>query len=149
LKADGSKITLNNTQRLQNYNDSQYRVGWYLETGFDNFGTAYVKEYDPVNHLREMWYKPGDGLTYYFVEENVEFNDATFNQSYVWERPKCMYLSSVFSANGDTLSFLNKFEYSQNENETYLGRQLSYGSIRPVKYMFKKSKGKLIFVQVS
>jgi hypothetical protein len=79
LMADGSKKTLFNKERLLDFSDATFRTGWYIESGFDNTGYAYVEEYDNQNYLREMWYK----------------------------------------------------------------------RIRPVKYMFRNKKGKLIFVQVS
>lgn len=58
LKSDGSKISLVNKNHT-------VRTGTYFESNFESNGYAVVQEYDLVNKLRKMWYKKGDGLTYY------------------------------------------------------------------------------------
>ncbi len=97
--ADGSKKLLYNESI-----DSSFS-GIYYEVGVDQVGYAIVEEYDYVNRLRKIWYKPGDGLTYYFVEEKMILNDP--KENYLNERynTKTMYLTSVNNQYGDTLFF--------------------------------------------
>ncbi len=90
---------------LENYginDDPIASSGLYVEPGRFNAGYAYVNYnpnlefYNCVTHeplqgniFRELWYKPGDGLTYLFVEEYPHLAGADTCYRY---DVKCFYL---------------------------------------------------------
>ncbi len=117
LRADGSTIELKNIE-------VDKTEGLYLETGKNKYGYAIVERIDNnyyENVARKMFYKPGDGLTYKFVEEFIRFgncNDAV-NKSNIYA-PTIMYLTSISSPNN-----VMTFSYSfPAENSYNYGRKL-------------------------
>ncbi len=119
LRDDGSVLSLYNT-------DSFGNVGRYIETNSDGYGYAVV-EWRPDNpDLRRMWYKPGDGLTYFFEEEAVKYNGRD-SAAYLFNAPKIMYLKTIASENWDTLSITYsdwEMPYFKDFNPAGLGRKL-------------------------
>jgi hypothetical protein len=71
LMADGSKKILSNIRSL--YNNNGLNTGIYVEPNKLNAGYAIVQYKSGGSGFREMWYKPGDGLTYYFEEVEVTY----------------------------------------------------------------------------
>ncbi len=102
LMADGSLTTLVRDFAVSNGENE----GVYVENDRNKIGFAIVKYYDLNNFLREMWYKPGDGLTYYFKEEFSNL-DIVGSGSSDFD-PKTMYLKKIFNNYNNYLSF----EYS-------------------------------------
>ncbi len=96
LKDDGSVLMLYNRDGLD-------RTGEYVETNSDGYGYAVV-DWLPgqINKLRRMWYKPGDGLTYYFEEEIGKYNGRGWNPENA-ENPKIMFLKYITTQSGDSL----------------------------------------------
>ncbi|MFO7445919.1 MAG: hypothetical protein R6W90_06100, partial [Ignavibacteriaceae bacterium] len=117
LLADGSKKTLQNTQTSQ-FNGSPEDplngyVGLYTELGNENYGFAivhalYLNATDANKFLRKMWYKPGDGLTYYFEEVYADYaplSNPTWNINKNNSFPKIMYLKKIINPDGCYISF--------------------------------------------
>lgn len=98
LKADGSVLSLYNEM-------GQTNTGYYVETNSDGYGYAIVQLSPENSYLRRMYYKPGDGLTYYFEEETVKYSDRDSNASN-FLNPKIMYLKEITSSAGDTLKVI-------------------------------------------
>lgn len=94
LRSDGSLLSLYNPTEMS-------YTGTYYDCDADGLGYAKVDYFAGSSFLRRMWYKPGDGLTYYFEEEEVNFDDYQFLPS--GTSPKAMYLKSISSSVGDTL----------------------------------------------
>ncbi len=71
LRTDGSIIELEN-------NELNKTEGLYFEKGVNKYGFAIVEKTFTGNGnvSRTMWYKPGDGLTYKFVEEFIKFGNC-------------------------------------------------------------------------
>ncbi|MBM4176315.1 MAG: RHS repeat protein, partial [Ignavibacteria bacterium] len=103
LMADGSKRVLVNPNTFA-------LNGTYYEMGKDYTGYAIVVPRE--SHFRKMWYKPGDGLTYYFEEEQVKFNGKMYSGQ---TNPKAMYLKWICSNYGDTLflGYYERFQYGR------------------------------------
>ncbi|QQS36979.1 MAG: hypothetical protein IPM56_03210 [Ignavibacteriales bacterium] len=96
LLADGSSTTLTNSQ-------ANSRVGMYVSNSLDDPTYAIVEFINSNQYLRRMYLKKGDGLTYFFVEDSAKFYDYS---PYSLERdPRIMYLTEIWSPNGDTLRF--------------------------------------------
>jgi len=89
LKSDGSKIILHNVEDGEN-------DGMYVEQGVDTKGLALVEVRETVNgvDLRNVAYKPGDGLTYIFREEAVNYYDP-LNPSH--EQQTVLYLEKIYA----------------------------------------------------
>lgn len=121
LKADGSKMTLMNQDMI-------FHQGTYYEVGFDARGVAKVQVIDPddESQRREMWYKPGDGLTYYFKENIVYYSGFDYaNGEQAKYNPKTFYLKYVANANKDTIRFgYNRTFDAQQNDQTYYSREL-------------------------
>ncbi|QQS36968.1 MAG: RHS repeat protein [Ignavibacteriales bacterium] len=117
LQSDGSNKVI--------YNEVAGQFsGLYHETGPDQIGYAIVEIYDEVEKLRNIWYKPGDGLTYYFQEEGIEFNDGRIGGYWSNEfKPKTIYLKSINNVYGDTL-FINYDPIMVSRPDLLLGRKL-------------------------
>lgn len=110
LTADGSTITLYNSIWNQH-------IGKYFEEGIDGKGIAIVDFLPNSNNLlRKMYYKPGDGKTYYFEEEWAELYGADTGML----GAKALYLKEIYSPMGDTI----KFHYSDELDYNYV---LPYG----------------------
>ncbi|MFC2094756.1 hypothetical protein ACFLSH_03910, partial [Bacteroidota bacterium] len=93
LMADGSKKLLRNTT-------ASFLEGFYVDNSRDAYGYAKVEFYTTA--LRSVWYKPGDGLTYYFEEEFTKLNGTDFSGN---SDPKALYLKEIYSPVGDTVYF--------------------------------------------
>jgi len=130
LRADGTKLILYNRK------SGWYSLtGTYIEGNKEGAGYAIVKEREDATGLRRMWYKPGDGLTYYFEEEAVLFNDRDvlpLNWENIWGIPRAMYFKSVISATQDTLlinySSIFHGEYNDTNLQTLIGRKIFKGT---------------------
>jgi len=96
LMADGSKKVLVNTDILTTSSSSQ--EGLYIETDPNNAGHAIVKNVSGQSYTREMWYKPGDGLTYYYQEYSVDYYTYS-SQNRIYD-PKIMYLTKIINSDG-------------------------------------------------
>ncbi len=110
LMADGSKKELINSD----YNFPSTERHW--EPLRSDLGYAEVKLLSTGK--RGVWYKPGDGLTYYFEEENVEYNNCNINDDN--RRPAAMYLKRIESSCGAYL----KLNYSYDPSFTTYGRKI-------------------------
>lgn len=100
LMADGSKKTLSNV-KLCTTNADDSRIGTYVDPGKGpgSDGYAIVEYISGTNpKLRKMWYKPGDGLTYYFEEENVKYKSIYLTSPD--KEVKVMYLKKIIASNG-------------------------------------------------
>lgn len=116
LKSDGSILNLYNQA-------TNSRTGLYIETNSDGYGYANVQYITGNSGLRKMWYKPGDGLTYYFEEETVKYgirDPGIFPD----ENPKVMYLKTINSQAGDSL-FVKYFDF--DEFPWYIYNPSNYG----------------------
>lgn len=103
LMTDGSVKILQNVDQISSTNS---REGLYIEKGAENYGIAKVEIYS--GHFRRIWYKPGDGLTYFFEEEAVSYYDwqqGAINSEHQFD-PKIMYLKKIISYSGDELEFI-------------------------------------------
>ncbi len=91
LMADGSKKILYNNTTV-----SQKIDGIYYEPGKSSPGYAIVEKISETDDLRKMWYKPGDGITYYFEEEWSKLH----GQDFIIHEPKVFYLKSIKAQSG-------------------------------------------------
>lgn len=131
LKSDGSTITLYNPKPVGNFgsDNSDSRVGTYIEYGKTNYGYAKVSWKFGSSELRDIYYKPGDGLTYHFVEEFGDYycpsyssqplSTDTWNLIFDMIRPKIAYLREIISPVGDKLSFDYDFDGFSSTNTTW------------------------------
>ncbi|MBV6419585.1 MAG: hypothetical protein DAHOPDDO_00808 [Ignavibacteriaceae bacterium] len=122
LMADGSVKILQNVDQISSDNS---REGLYIEKGVENYGIAKVEIYS--GHFRRIWYKPGDGLTYFFEEEAVSYYDwqqGAINSEHQFD-PKIMYLKKIISSSGDELEFIYNNQLG-GINITY-GRKIFVG----------------------
>jgi len=96
LKADGSKITLRNK-------DQGLKTGVYVEQDISDYGYAIVNKLP--SGLRQIYYFPGDGLTYYFEESPFLYIGcipSTANQD---DFPKSILLKYITNQQGNKISF--------------------------------------------
>jgi len=101
LMADGSQKVLTNTSDLTT--DPNSMQGLYIETDVTSAVHAIVKNVSGQSYTREVWYKPGDGLTYYFQEYSVDYYGySSADREY---DPKIMYLKKIFNSDGAELEF--------------------------------------------
>jgi len=114
LKSDGSQICLRNT-------NVQNNTGTYKEEGIGNNGYAIVKYISGSNIFRKMWYKPGDGLTYYFEEE---YSNLVGKMTGGPNDPKIMYLLKIISPLQDTVYFNYSNEIHQDVAHIQNGRKV-------------------------
>ncbi|MEW6196810.1 MAG: RHS repeat domain-containing protein [Bacteroidota bacterium] len=99
LRADGSKLILENSE-------TQKDTGLYIEKGINTYGFAIVKGINAVS--RNIYYKPGDGLTYVFEESiNKLGGDTTTLRS--------VYLKKIMSAD----TFISASEFSSFREVTF------------------------------
>ncbi len=114
MNSEGSVITLVNPTSRSNYLPldttrwDYHLIGEYFDSDEKSNGYAIVKWKDQVYELRRIWYKPGDGLTYYFEEEYPSYQNL--GSWAAWgsretNRPKIAYLRYVQSQNGDRIAF--------------------------------------------
>ncbi|MFH0733188.1 MAG: hypothetical protein V1773_01845 [bacterium] len=165
LTADGSLITLynpNEGERDKRGGDVENtKVGTYLEYGNDKTGYAVVSWCDQTNGngwqnngkygLRTIDFKPGDGLTYRFVEEyvNYERNDAYWIDFWGvdWpfkNRPRICYLKEILSSQGDKLILdydYSAFGHDPDNNPLDLGRKF----FKTLKYVDNLGTQTLLF----
>jgi YD repeat-containing protein len=171
LKSDGSVLVLHNTNGIKRRydevqaDDSQYEIGYtgiYADEEEESKGYAIVEwkadEYgwnDGLWGLRDIYYKPGNGLTYYFSEEYVDFEDYEHDYAisteygngespYDWfvygfyaqssftlgrRTPRTCYLKEITSHFGDKVTF----EY----DNTGFGKTWNYGRkfLKEIKYI--------------
>lgn len=96
LMADGS------VKRIQNV-QANSQTGIYREMGVANPGFAIVQTYtipgNPATHYRRIWFKPGDGFTYLFQEEPVDY---TWPSQHTQYEMKAMYLVKIFNHDDST-----------------------------------------------
>ncbi len=116
LLADGSLKTLQNT-------NTGPTTGIYVEKGTStSTGFAMVQNYylpgAYTQHFRQVWYKPGDGLTYFFEEEPVRYGAINSEN---FELPKALYLKQVFDQTGSNVTF--EYGYISTYTEKY-GRKV-------------------------
>ena len=130
LMADGSIKLLSNVNFLScGSSGCSNTTGIYVEPGVDNSAFAIVQNGTaPIS--RKIWYKPGDGLTYYYEEENVSYNEYTGHQGGF--DPKVMYLKKIISTEGPyiSLSYVSTPNgYGRKELNTinYVSADTSFG----------------------
>ncbi len=116
LKADGSKVILFNEFKGMGQGEKEY-TGKYISFGPDAHGYAIVKLQDAPNYhnLRDIYYHPGDGNVYHFIEKELEYqefyfggyggsnNDNAFDMKFLI--PRGLVLNEIISANGVKLVF--------------------------------------------
>lgn len=129
LRQDGSKIIMQNV-------DVNKDVGIYKEQGKDARGFAIVQYIDhdsvavsPAHQYRRVVYKPGDGLSYVFLEDGIAFGGSLkYNSSISY--PRALYLTHIFSPNGNILHFHYDDQLNQahitNGRKVFRGMQKSY-----------------------
>jgi YD repeat-containing protein len=132
LRADGSVITLYNRKGINVALEEKDIWDGFIGTYFDQNSNGYAvvnwakkagSTADDVMGTREVYYKPGDGLTYYFLDELAEYenqgtnSNMTINQNHpndpnykmnfwlscIAMPPRICYLQEVRSPNGDKL----------------------------------------------
>ena len=123
LKADGSKLILTNVE-------SDSYTGIYLDRSPGNNGFAIVKILPEPNQYqkREIWYKPGDGLSYYFEEEYVDLEFKNPPSGQTQNLPKAAILKKIIDNDDHEVQFI----YSStptNLSEISKGRKL-FSAIR-------------------
>ncbi len=144
LKADGSCVELinpkygnyDNTSGLlwttSDYPDS--KSGVYVEVGHENRGYAVVEWQDQDFGLRNIYYKPGNGLTYYFEEEYAVYQGLETEaewQQVVEKQPRIAYLKKVISAMGDFIEVdytANAFGHTNTDGRKFLSSVKYYDS---------------------
>ena len=110
LMADGTVKVL--------YNIKKYEYeGIYVEPGINNRGFAIVEPFDQEFN-RKVYYKPGDGLTYFFEEEIVDYYDFTNSAS---NDPRILYLKKIFNKDDQNGDFI-EFEYNVVVMDVQKGR---------------------------
>lgn len=110
LRADGSKIILEN---IDQYSES----GLYVEKGLNTYGFAYATIIDADS--RTIIYKPGDGLTYEFKEEEINLGGdiGPF---------RAIYLTKIRGTSGsNSVNFIYDHDTAYNPNQ--YGRKLFKG----------------------
>jgi RHS repeat-associated protein len=127
MNSEGSVVTLvNPTSEFNNpWNDTSRRdyhlTGVYFDSDEKSNGYAIVKWINELYELRRIWYKPGDGLTYYFEEEYPKYQNL--DSWSAWgdaetNRPKIAYLRSIQSQNGDRITFSYDYQSVFGTNVT-------------------------------
>ncbi len=115
LKSDGSQICLRNV-------NTTGRTGDYKEEGLENYGYAIVEFIPNTGEIfRRLWYKPGDGLTYYFEEE---FSNLVGKMGGGPYDPKVMYLKKIISPVQDTIYLHYSYNIHQDVTSITNGRKV-------------------------
>ncbi len=132
LNSDGS-VTLLSNQNLSSYVMNPDREGIYIVPGKRSNAYALVKL--RTGNYRNIWYKPGDGLTYYFEEEDVDYGD--YHSPHTGEelfKPRIMYLKKIISSSGAYLEFdYRDDDIRDNFNQPYGRKLLKYVYYYPYK----------------
>ncbi|MCF8355219.1 MAG: hypothetical protein K9H48_12275 [Melioribacteraceae bacterium] len=120
LKSDGSKITLKNVKGIL------FTEGVYANISPGKADYAVVKKMSEDTHLRRVYYKPGDGLTYIFEEEPINFYGYTpISPNYGEEyNPKTLLLKKIVNSWGNTIHFDYKYHPNQYNAGINYGRPL-------------------------
>jgi len=117
MNSEGSVIMLRNPVFRSDNDISQVDTidcnlkGLYFDADEKSNGYAIVNWKDSTNGLfgeRNIYYKPGDGLTYYFEEEYVSYQNygspTDWGARYT-NPPKIAYLKRIEAPNGDSIAF--------------------------------------------
>ncbi|MBI2419891.1 MAG: hypothetical protein HYV28_18660, partial [Ignavibacteriales bacterium] len=128
LMADGSKKVFINVVPFSI--GPKPDTGTYVASGVEDASYALVRKNPNNSALRRMWYYPGDGLIYLFVEEKIHFNDRKlplFEDIYT----KAFYLKQIINPNKETVTFNYASRTTINPSGNYgpdtLGRKLCTG----------------------
>jgi YD repeat-containing protein len=116
LMSDGS------LKNLVNVSGGNVKTGIYIDNSVDNHGIAKVDYISGSQIYRKMIYKPGDGLTYLFNEEEITFRDNVNTGNGF--TPKAMILTEIISQDGDHVNF--DYDY-YNGDSNIGGRKLFNG----------------------
>jgi YD repeat-containing protein len=115
MNSEGSVLTLENPTYFSDADELgtipcvENLTGMYYDADEQSNGYAIVSWMNNNFGLRKIYYKPGDGLTYYFEEEYVNYQQ-TLNTLTAWggrltNPPKIAYLKYIQSQNGDKIVF--------------------------------------------
>ncbi len=156
MNSEGSVLTLRNPIFKDNAFSINMTIdnhlkGIYFDADEKSNGYAIVQWMGETFGKRKIYYKPGDGLTYYFEEEYVSYQN--YDQASEWgarhtNPPKIAYLKYIESPNGDRIVFtydfnnifgvnvtngrkyLKKIQYYRNSSTQVTGTEITFNYIR-------------------
>jgi RHS repeat-associated protein len=147
MTSEGSVLTLQNPTFFSSTGTQcdtmtfvENLTGMYFDTDEQSNGYAIVSWKDNIFGLRKIYYKPGDGLTYYFEEEYVKYQNLSLLSNWggrMTNPPKIAYLRNIQSQNGDSIVF--SYDY-----QNIFGVDVTHGRKFLKKIQYFKSNGSLV-----